>query len=324
MLRNLLTNGNILHPKFCNFISSSKVSKRFYSEVYNNIVKFSDDLNNNELKLPIYDKNYSIFYKKEDKISDFLKRIENVDQRIQKIEFLNHRGEIVSETEYENNLLSFSKNSFILKLNGHINIKYFPSVNMLISQATDKKDECNFLEKEKISIFNNFNSFLLKTFYSNTGFSESNQKSISELKKEVDSNLKNILEVYESLFNHYEKSKERLDKKFNSTMKLYLNLGILFFLLNVIVFYVLIYQIYGWDTIEPITYIVGNIYWIIGLGFFVYKKKKLDFSFFYSEVFRTNFYKKNGILLGFNQVERNFVAKEIKEIKEFRDALNRI
>ena len=107
-------------------------------------------------------------------------------------------------------------------------------------------------------------------------------------------------------------------------MNLYLNLGILFFLLNVIVFYVLIYQVYGWDTIEPITYIVGNVYWIIGLSFFVYKKKKLDFSFFFSKGFKRNFYRKNGFLLGFNEIERNFVAKEIKEIKQFKEALGNL
>jgi len=286
--------------------------KNFSSKVYNNIVQFSNDINTNELKIPVYDKNYSIFYKKEDKISDFLKRIEGVDPKIQKVECLNYKGEPV--TNLNESLLDLAKHSFVIKLNGHMNIKYFPSLNMIVS-----KDN-----RTKFSIFNNFNSFLYNNFSNKGRANIPTEESIKELKKEVESNLNNLLETYEKLFKHCQDAKERLDKKFKSTMNLYINLGVLFFLLNVIVFYVLIYQLYGWDTIEPITYIVGNIYWIIGLSFFVYKKKKLDFSFFFSKGFKRNFYEKNGNLLGFNEIERNFLTNEIKEIKQFKEALGKL
>ena len=317
MLKHYLKNRNIFHSNNLYLQNFSSNSRKFSSKTYNNFVRFSDDLDNNELKVPIYEKNHSIFLKKDLKISDFIKMVEGVDQRIQKIEFLNHKGESV--TNSEQNLLDCARNSFILKLNGHINIKYFPSVNMIISNSNQIDSETN--QKEKFLISNNFNFFLFKNFdHKDFSFSE---KSFTEFRKKVDSDLINLLEVYENLLKQFEKSKERLDKKFDKTMKLYLNLGILFFLVHAVLFYFLIYHFYGWDTIEPTTYIVANVYWIIGLSFFIYKKKRLDFSFIYSETFKNNFYKKNGFLVGFNEVERNFVAKEINEIQTFREALNK-
>ena len=317
MLKHFLKNRNFLQSNNIFLKNLSLNSRKFSSKVYSNFVKFSDDLDNNELKVPLYEKNYSLFLKKECTISDFIKMIEGVDQRIQKIEFLDHKGESV--TNSEEILLDCAKKSFTLKLNGHINIKYFPSVNMMISNSNQIKSETN--EQEKFMILNNFNFFLFKNF-NRKDFSFS-QKSFTEFRNQVDTDLNNLLEVYGNLLKKFEKAKERLDKKFDKTMKLYLNLGILFFLLHAVVFYFLIYHFYGWDTIEPTTYIVANVYWIIGLSFFIYKKKKLDFSFIYSETFKNNFYKKNAFLVGFNEVERNFLAKEINEIQQFREALNK-
>ena len=129
---------------------------------------------------------------------------------------------------------------------------------------------------------------------------------------------------YVLLQEEYEKIEKILENRYNSAIKRYLLLGMLFFILHTIVFYVLIYHLYGWDTIEPITYIVGNLYWIAGLSFFVLKKKKLDFSLITSEGFKKTFFINKGKNFAFNPIEKAFVNKELSRIKEFKDTLSRI
>ncbi len=65
-----------------------------------------------------------------------------------------------------------------------------------------------------------------------------------------------------------------IEKKVEYKRKLYVIMNILYFLLHLIIFYALIYQIYGRDEIEPVSYVVGNIYWITGIVFFLTIKSK--------------------------------------------------
>jgi hypothetical protein len=86
----------------------------------------------------------------------------------------------------------------------------------------------------------------------------------------------------------------------------------------------LIYELYGWDTIEPITYIVGNVYWIIGLSFYVMKKKKLDLSLFSTSAYTSEFMKNFGKRIGYSQKDKQFLFNEIAEIRKFKETLANI
>jgi hypothetical protein len=288
-----------------NAFIKNKITKKCFSQVYDKIVKLSEDVNSNELKFPFYETNYSIYFKKEETLKDLLKKFEGIDQKLQTVECLDTSNEIVNENKPVRELI---RQPFQLKINKHITVKYFPSINLLISTPGEID------ERQKFLIFNNYNYFLYQNF---------NSQRSKEFKTQIENELTKLLSIYEKYYKLYEKSEELLNKKLNSQRKLFINSGILFFILNLIIFYVLIYHIYGWDTIEPITYIVGNIYWIMGLAFFVFKKKKLEFSFFYSDSFTSNFMKNKGQLLGFSRIEKDFIAKEIKEIKRFKEALTK-
>src|SRR5690606_20045706 len=100
-------------------------------------------------------------------------------------------------------------------------------------------------------------------------FKPNNIKSPQNFAKEVNAKLENLLEVYENLMKEYNIAEQLLNMRVKQNLRFYLNCALLFFILHAILFYFLIYQWYGWDTIEPVTYIVGNVYWIIGLGYFV-------------------------------------------------------
>lgn len=295
---NIMFEGNKIfkYSKYYNFSSS---------KVYDNIVKFSNDINNNEFKVPAYGNNYSIYYKRDELVSDLQQRIVGSDEKIMKVDFLNYDGDII--TDLNKPIREFIKSPFKIKINNFMMIRYFPSINIVIPEIKTQKDH---------AIMNHYNYLLYQTLALGN---IKREEFISQIQKNVDG----LLKTYEDLKKLFEKSESILIKRYERTKNTYIWLGILFFILHAITFYVLIYQLYGWDTIEPITYIVGNVYWIIGLLFFISKRKKLDFSFYYSISFKSKFFSNNGKNLGFSEIEKRFVDNQIKEIIQFKEIFSK-
>ena len=71
----------------------------------------------------------------------------------------------------------------------------------------------------------------------------------------------------------------------------------------------LIYKIYAWDVIEPITYIVGNLYWIATLGYLVFTNRKLDFDLFETKTIKEIYSDKIAKKFGFNKKEKLMIEK---------------
>jgi hypothetical protein len=292
----------------------NKINMKFYSQVFGNIVKLSENPNDNEIKIPIYEQNISIFYKKNEPVSELINRIKGSHEKVERVEIIRPQPEKKEEKIKEQETIQdLIKTPFEIKINNYQNIKFFPSINGVIEEATK-----TYIDRTlgQPSILNNYNYFLFKTLGS--------KADRLTIKNEVDKGLNSLISKYNDLLKEYIKAEEVIEQRMEKKTRLYINLGLLFFIAHAILFYFLIYQWYGWDTIEPVTYIVGNVYWIIGLGFFVFKKKKLDFSFFSSNAFRQNFFKSQGKLLGFNQIEKEFLMKEIRDMKKFQEALNKV
>jgi hypothetical protein len=109
----------------------TKLSKKLFSQVHDKIVKFSEDINNNEMKVPVDNSVYSIFFSKEDKLKDVANRINLSAENVQKVEFLSIKEESLNDQEL--NYQDIIKSPFTLRLNGYQTIKYFPSINMVIN-----------------------------------------------------------------------------------------------------------------------------------------------------------------------------------------------
>lgn len=294
----------------------SKLSRKLFSQVYSSIVKLPDNVNSNEIKIPLYGENYTIYFKDNDSLAEIQQKLKQTDDKLAKLEFLDINEQTITD---ENKLFKdVIQNPFQLKINNYMNIKYFPSLNMVIN--ADKKAVSSDNDKDYY-ILNSYNYFLFNALAKTAANSLSD---ISSYKSEVEGRLNSLLNIYEQLLKEYSKAEEILENKYNKIKNNLILMGILFFIIHAIVFYVLIYHIYGWDTIEPYTYIVGNIYWIIGLLFFVSKKKKLDVSFFNSEGFKKDFFLKHGKNLGFNQLDKKFVTEEIRKINQLKETITKI
>ena len=295
----------------------SKINKKLYSQVHERMVKFSEDISNKEMKVPLDGSVYSIYFSKEDKLTDVANRINNSAENIQKVEFLNSSDEAIANQE--TNFQELIKSPFNLRLNGYQTVKYFPSLNIALNLQP---------KSESGMIINNYNLFLLDSLKKIMKEKEINKSLIDsvlgENKSEVEKRINELLSIYEKLFEEQSSAEKLLEKRLKDRRWWFLNLGMLFFILHAIVFYYLIYQVYGWDTIEPITYIVGNVYWIIGLGFFVMKKKKLDFSLFSSTSYKKEFMTFFGKRIGYSQKDKDFLFNEIAEIRKFKATLSKI
>lgn len=303
MLLNMMMKNNLrfIHKNF---------NKKCYSQVYDRIVKFSENLKDNEMKIPMEKDTYSIFLSKEDKLSDLTARINGTAENIQKVEFLNFQEEKINEDLLFDNLVN---SPFKVRINGHHTIKYFPCINKLISNK-------NF------SLGDNYNNMIIDTI-DKISTKENNLGVLSVIslnKKEIEEKISNLIKIYEKQIEEYSQAEVLLEKKLKDKKFWFINSALLFFIAHLIVFYILIYQIYGWDTIEPITYIVGNVYWIFGLSYFVIRKKKLDIGLLSSNGYKKEFFKNMGRRIGYSSIEKEFLMNEIVEIRKFKDTIAKI
>ena len=129
-----------------------------------------------------------------------------------------------------------------------------------------------------------------------------------------ESNLNRLLEVYQRYHKELQDIEDFINEKVNKQSNLWVNLSILYFVLHFLVFYYFIYHVYGWDEVEPVTYIVGNVYWIVGLLFFIKFRKSLKVHYFTSSTFKEKIFNTNAAKLRFCGVEKEFLMKEINTI----------
>jgi len=283
------------------------VSRRNYSEVYGNIVKLSEDLQIKEIKVP-FEETSVIYYGENDSIEALIPRLKASNEKIQKVDFYQfNTNNRIEETE---NFQRLSISPFEIRINNHHSIYYLPSLNRFMDANVKGFGNINVHNR------NSFNFALKKIMLSN-GNKE-------ELKKELKEKLDELIKVYEKYEDEMNKKDKIIKDRYLNSQKRFVRLSILYFALHLGLFYLLIYQLYGWDEIEPITYIVGNIYWIIGLAFFIKYKKKLDVPFFFSKNFADAHFSKQCQLLGFNRKAHDFTQNYLKQLKSFNQVIDKI
>jgi hypothetical protein len=289
-----------------------------FSEIHHRIVKFSSNLPRTELKVPFEEENYSILLNENDKLSEIAGRINGSSEKLQKVEFLNFSDNSVKDQA--NLFKEISRSPFKLRINGHYVVKYLPSISSVMSEG--KVTEKYFDNNNTLSE-NNF--LLLQTSNALGEVNKSNiQKVLNETKTLLVTKLDKLLVEYEKLEKEYEKGEDFIEKRLKQKKRNLANIALLFVTVHAIVFYWLIYQMFGWDQVEPVTYIVGNVYWIIGLSFFVFKKKKLDFGLIFGSTYRKDFYKTMGDKIGYNEVEKLFIKREICEMKKYKEFIKKL
>ncbi len=285
--------------------------KRFSSQVYGNIVKQSEDISmcRSELMVPFHSHNYIIYFKPEETLEEISKRIETSHIKIQKVVFTNlNKSKVIDSTTKIDTIL---ETPFELVINNNDKIKYLPPLNLLAQRRLG-------FTLNNGSINNNFNFFL----YNYLTCPKVKKLGLEKYKIEINNLLNEYGKIYEDLLEEqkiiFDLIEERVGK---STKRGSYQLMLLFFV-HWVVFYLLIYQWYGWDEIEPFTYIVGNIYWIFGLIFYIFAKNRMDISFFTSNFYRNFLFKKQCKRLSFNFQEKEFIESYLEKLKVLRSSVN--
>lgn len=307
-------------------------------------IKLNNGLGKNEFKLPLYSNHHdeyceikkgkyaeytddqfefhSFFFNKQEKASELLNKIND-----------HFNGNIIVEFCLNNNNTNNNINdiyitdllatNFIIKINvkkelpslskqnKDLEIHCIPDIERVITlhlKQSNLTQKPNKKEKiETVSEINILNRLLL-----------TNSTNIKELKVSIN----NLIAKYTYLEKEMSLNKEKLESLINKETTKYSILAILYFLAHLIIFYFLIYELYGWDNIEPITYLVGNVYWIVALSFFVYKKKKLDLELLFRTPFIAKSYKKFITVVNYNRTSHVNVQTQLIELKNLENIIN--
>lgn len=142
-------------------------------------------------------------------------------------------------------------------------------------------------------------------------------KSIIEL-------IDNTLIKYKELQGELEKKNLESSKRSARQINLKTILALLYFLAHLIIFYLLIYQFYGWDNIEPVTYLVGNIYWIAGILFLLKFKNKVGLDYFFSNSYGKAIKRKFDFNLGFCSHSLKNLNSEIHKLQVLRNEVSKL
>ncbi len=231
------------------------------------------------------------------------------------------------EEEENLNFSEVAKNSYYIIFNNKYQEHFIPSLYSQLINSEVKK----FIEipddNDKIFEFTNdiedikneilYNIYRLKKIEKQENFNKIYKEMINSIINDLKKRKENLL---------YLKEQQDLSEIFyNKTLKnrinLFNKLGISFALSNFLVFYSLIYKFYAWDVIEPITYIVGNVYWIITLGFLVFSNKKLGFDLIESQSIMEIYSDKIAKRTGFDIKEKLIIENELQKIEDLMKIL---
>jgi hypothetical protein len=299
--------GRILKSNYKFF--SQNFPKKCFSEVYGNCIKFSETFNSNEIKIPLKDKTNVVYFNNNEDLASLKNKIKGLDKEfVQKLEVrpFDDKKDYPHNTKVEDIL----SKPFEILINNHLTLKHFPSLNLVITSSLNSHQNVNINDPHNHYLY---------------------LRSLQELAKKKDTSqeaikaeLTKLYNIYENLHKEYIKGEETVTKLLNKRRKQFMTLSILYFIGHLIAFYVLIYHISAWDTIEPYTYIVGNVYWIVALAFFIVMMRKLDMSFVYSSTFTQYFLNKYRFFYGCNPLENSFYLREMNKINKFIYSIRKI
>jgi hypothetical protein len=294
--------GKYFKPAAGNIKFMMGAQRKWFSEAFGNCIKFSETLNSNEIKIPIKNSVNNVYFNKGEDLATLKNKIKGIDKEfIQKmaIKPYDEKNEYTDDTKIEDIIAK----PFEIHINNHLTLKHFPSLNLIITNKLQSR--------QRLDINDPHNHYLyLRGLQELAGKKDVTQEALKE-------ELNKLYVIYEKLHKEYLKGEENVSNLLVKRRKQFMTLSILYFLAHLIAFYVLIYNIYAWDTIEPYTYIVGNVYWIVTLAFFIVMMKRLDMSFVYTSTFTNHFLNKYRFFYGCNPVENSFYMREMSKISKF-------
>ena len=287
--------------------------KNFSSQVYGNIVKQSEDLSicSRELVIPFDSKQFLVYFENNDTLEQVSNKIQSCDNKIQKVSF--NIGNKTAPLNQNLIIHSLLDSPFEISINNDQRIKYLPSLNYIFN----KKFGCSV---NNSNINNNFNFFL----YNFAVCPKTQKQDLQNYKNSINELLVNYSRIYEKLLEELNVTYDVIEKRIEKSQKIGSLIMLFLVTAHLVVFYVLIYQMYGWDVVEPVTYIISNVYWIFGLGFYALFKNRVDISFFSSNFFRSLKSSKQKKRFSFNLEEKVFVEKHLEQLKVLRESLNKI
>ena len=313
-LKNLYI-GQIEHLEGSNLIkipTSTKAKYTLYSlnnsnEDSNNSYHESTISNNNKFKTVN-------IYCRDNQTLDYLSKEleENIKKDNLVFKFLNEVN--YKELDKTKEIKEILSDNFILNIknttnNNELNIYHLADIRKL-SKVQNK------------TILNDFNSSNINTL--NLILASLNIKSIKNNNdyKYILNKIEMLIHKYQYMLEYLNKKEIAVEKQAKRNQNFYIYIIILYSLIHLIAFYYLIYKYYGWDEIEPITFLVGNLYWIIGIAFFIMFKSKLGIEFLFQKEIINKIRSKTAFKLGFCKFNQNNLSNHINKLDKFKNCLS--
>lgn len=283
--------------------------------------------NRNEITINYQEKAYSIFFDEKDTIKSITEKIKTINKDINSVEFdLKSKSKTKTEEDLNLNMSEVIKNSFFITLNKKYQEHFIPSIYAQLINSNVKKfiaitpedisndnmEYINDVEEIKNEVL--YNIYRLKTNENPQNFNKLYKEMLNSIKENLEKRKLDLLDIQ----SNQQLSEIYYDKTLKSRISLFNKLGISFGAANFFGFYALIYQIYAWDVIEPITYIVGNVYWIITLGFLVFNNRKLGFELIESKSVMEIYSGKIAKMTRFNKEEKLMIENELQKIEDLK------
>lgn len=302
-IRNVLKSKDFLKFQFNN----SKINTNSYSFdfIENKIYTIEKDLSD-EKKLEIL---FSGIDKKAEKVNS-LKQITFEDSLTSKKDDPINVKAIELYSKY-NMAKEYGIN---FKLNNHYDQTYIYSTRVVLEDIA---------KSFNIQLENSNNIGSIVSFYDllNKIQNKSEIKNIDEVLEVIDFHIKLYLSELEKLEENQETKKKLIDSKCKGLSESRFNFLILGAIIWIALFFSLIYVYYGWDVIEPITYLSMNGMFIIQLLFMTFVGIEPSPNYFYSDHFRSKNMAKLMQKYGYCYNFHKNISKEINVCKVLIKAL---
>lgn len=327
-----ITKNMSRHNNFNTCFSSSRntlirINSKFYCRSIGNTVVLNGK---NELKIKFEDKLYSIFFNDQDNLKNIEEKISSINEKIQSVELIPESSKTsINQEELNSKLIKNLINiPFKIVLNKHLSYTYIPGLFPQLFEEDIIANDLPSLNPDFLSNPESIKNLILLRLYNLkkehsldiNKFEVEKTSLISKLNLKLEDREKFIV----SLYNKQLCSETMVKNKLVFMSKIAVRLGLLFSISHFSAFYLLIYQFYAWDVIEPITYIVGNVYWIITLGYLAFSNRKLEFELLQYDSIKSMYLNKYSKRFGYNDEEKLLLEQELNIIRELKSGLAHI
>lgn len=230
---------------------------------------------------------------------------------------------------------------FLVVMNNHYKYSFIYNTEIILkkqlnktlkSLLTSSNNNSNIIIDNNNIHYQNLINYIFSINYSNYNTAHqlnyiiSNIKRLNNNKLNINPSLHTLLfELKSSILSYsnqlnqiktiLETKKSLVDFRINENQILKSNILILLSIIWLITFSLLIYGIYSWDVIEPVTYLTGSCLVLLQVVYFYKTKNKPGVEFYFSKYFKTNLKKKFSNEYGYSTYFNNQLLKEISNVE---------